>query len=141
VSETPILAVVPTPFPADEATQVSSVTFSSSGLSVAVSSPQWAAKVEFAQTYGFRVLDELDLAEFWSQCSLRNGWFFEVEAKGWKDLELTRAAFQSGRQNWVREYLVVGFNECVSVLTKEDPVVVADSLLNPRSSRPHSAPS
>lgn len=121
----PHIAAVPTPFSSDETLEVSLVAFSSAGLAISVSSAQWDAKVTFTQTYGFRVLDELDLTEFWSQCSLRDGWLFEVTANGWKALELSRPAFFSGRQSWVREYLVVGRNECVSVLTKEDPTVAA----------------
>lgn len=131
VLEQPRVTVVQTPFLPDKTAQVESVSFSSEGLSVSVSAAQWEAKVVFAQTYGFRVLDELDLTEFWSQCSLADGWFFEVTGNGWKTLELTRPTFLSGRQDWVREYLVVGFNECVSVLTKEEPIVVAVPLSNP----------
>ena len=121
----PQVAAVPNPFVSDETTDVLSVEFSADGLVISVSSAEWNAKVLFTQTYGFRVLDELDMTEFWSQCSLRDGWFFEVTANGWKALELSRPTFFSGRQSWVREYLVVGRNECVSVLTKEDPTLVA----------------
>ncbi|NHL00374.1 hypothetical protein [Rubrivivax benzoatilyticus] len=126
----PNVAVVSTPFASDETTEVSSVRFSRDGLVISVSSTQWDAKVTFSQMYGFRVLDELDLTEFWSQCSLRDGWLFEVTTNGWKTLELSRPAFYSGRQGWVREYLVVGRDECVSVLTKEAPLVVAETPSN-----------
>jgi hypothetical protein len=124
VIDPPHIAAVNTPFASNETIEVSSVAFSSDGLAISVSSAQWDVKVTFTQTYGFRVLDELDLTEFWSQCSLRDGWFFEVKANGWKALELSRPTFFSGRPSWVREYLVIGRNECVSVLTKEDPMVV-----------------
>jgi hypothetical protein len=130
VIDPPHIAAVPTPFVSDETTELSSVNFSSEGLVISVSSVHWEAKVTFTQTYGFRVLDELDLTEFWSQCSLRDGWLFEVKANGWKALELSRPTFFSGRQGWVREYLVVGRNECVSVLTKEEPMIVATAPSN-----------
>lgn len=136
----PHIAAVPTPFASDEPIDVSLVEFSSDGLAISVTSAQWDAKVTFTQTYGFRVLDELDLAEFWSQCSLRDGWFFEVTANGWKALELSRPTFFSGRQSWVREYLVAGRNECVSVLTKEDPTVVAAAPSNLSLQRTASPP-
>lgn len=129
--EPPRLTVVETPFLPDKTTQVESVSFSSEGLSISVSSQHWDAKVVFGQTYGFRVLDELDLTEFWSQCSLADGWFFEVSSGGWKALELTRPYFLSGRHDWVREYLIIGFNECVSVLTKEEPLVAVNTPSNP----------
>lgn len=106
---------------AEKTTQVESVSFGSGGLTIAMSSEHWDVTVSFPQSYGFRVLNELDLTEFWSQCSLAQGWFFEVISGGWKDLEMTREHFYSGRPEWVREYLLVGSNECVSVLTKEEP--------------------
>jgi hypothetical protein len=123
VLELPNVSVIHTRFPPDKHADVTSVTYSSNGLYVAVSSAKWEARVNFVQTYGFRVLDELDISEFWSQCSLVDGWFFEVFSNGWKSLELSRPRFQSGRLEWVHEYLIVGRNECVSVLTKEEPIV------------------
>jgi hypothetical protein len=141
VIDPPHVTAVGTPFTSDETIDVLSVGFSSDGLAILVSSAQWNAKVTFTQTYGFRVLDELDLTEFWSQCSLRDGWFFEVTANGWKTLELSRPTFLSGRQSWVREYLVVGRDECVSVLTKEEPTVTADTPSNLTLQRTASPPS
>jgi hypothetical protein len=128
VSVPPKVVLVPTPVTAEQTTQVKSVSFGSGGLIVAMSSEHWVAKVSFFQSYGFRVLDELDLTEFWSQCSLAEGWLFEVISGGWKDLEKQREHFYSGRHVWVREYLVVGFNECVSILSKEEPVFEVKSL-------------
>ena len=131
----PKVVVVPTPFAAEKSTQVESVSFGSDGLTIAMCSEHWEGLISFPQTYGFRVLDELDLTEFWSQCSLAQGWFFEVVGGGWKDLEKTREFFHSGRPDWVREYLVVGFNECVSVLSKEEPVFSVQVLSNPSFKR------
>ena len=125
--DSPKFSQIETPYPSDERTDVESVIFTSAGLSVVIGGSNWRAKVVFEQTYGFRVLDELDLTEFWPECTLANGWFFEVGSGGWKDLEITRPSFLSGRQSWVREYLVVGRNECVSVLTKEKPLVLAEA--------------
>lgn len=121
-SVSPKVVPIATPLAAEKTAQIESVNFGSDGLAVVMSSEHWEATISFPQTYGFRVLDELDLTEFWSQCSLADGWFFEVVSGGWKDLEMTREHFYSGRQAWVREYLVVGLNECVSVLSKEEPV-------------------
>ncbi|HEY6020955.1 MAG TPA: hypothetical protein VIY48_13950 [Candidatus Paceibacterota bacterium] len=122
-SDAPELNAIETPFLPDKMTQVEAVNFGTDGLAISMSSEHWDAEVFFEQTYGFRVLDELDLTEFWSQCSLADGWFFEVTYGGWKALELTRPNFLSGRHDWVREYLVIGRNECVSVLTKEAPLI------------------
>ena len=119
----PSAAVVETPFLSDTTVQVESVSLSDGGLAIFMISKHWNAVVRFEQTYGFRVLDELDLTEFWPQCSLAKGWLFEVKAGGWKALEQTRPHFFSGRCEWVKEYLVVGRDECVSVLAKERPSV------------------
>lgn len=121
----PSVVAVHTGFRSDRTTQLESVSFSAEGLSILVGSEHWKAKIIFEQSYGFRVLDELDLTEFWTQCSLVDGWFFEVMDGGWKTLELSRPHFLSGRNEWVREYLVIGLNECVSVLTKESPLIYA----------------
>lgn len=107
----------------ERTTEVASVHLGGGGLTIEMRSEHWDATVTFPQSYGFRVLDELDLTEFWPQCSLTNGWLYEVFSGGWKDLEKTRDHFYSGRNEWVREYLIVGFNECVSVLTKDGPII------------------
>lgn len=129
--DSPQVVVVKTPFPSDRLTQLESLQYSREGLVVSVSSQHWNAKVVFEQTYGFRVLDELDLTGFWSQCSLADGWLLEVTSGGWKALELMRPDFLSGRNEWVREYLIIGLNECVSVLTKEALKVVSEASPNP----------
>ncbi len=130
-SAPPQLTALETSFPSDRTVRVDSVRYSSDGLFIVVTSEKWDATVIFEQTYGFRVLDELDLTEFWSQCSLADGWLFEVHSGGWKSLELTRPHFVSGRQDWVREYLVIGVNECVSVLSKEKLSVIAKAPSKP----------
>lgn len=134
-SVSPKVVPIATPVAAEKTTQVESVSFGSDGLTVAMFSEHWKAAISFPQTYGFRVLDELDLTEFWSKCSLAEGWLFEVESGGWKDLEKTRDHFHSGRHAWVREYLVVGLNECVSVLSKDEPVFEVQVPSNPSFKR------
>ncbi|MFP8780489.1 hypothetical protein [Hydrogenophaga sp. RWCD_12] len=120
--------VVQTSFPPDDDTDMESLRFTPDGLSFTMVSSRWRAKVVFAQTYGFRVLDELDMAEHLSGCCLADGWLFEVACGGWKDFECTRPSFTTGRLSWVREYLVIGRDKCASVLTKEEPVVQAEVL-------------
>jgi hypothetical protein len=114
---------VATPVDSDTTTEVVSVHLEEGVLTIEMASEHWDVTVVFPQSYGFRVLDELDLTDFFPQCSLAHGWLFEVLNGGWKDLELSRERFLSGRNAWVREYLLVGRDECVSVLTKEDPIV------------------
>jgi hypothetical protein len=119
----PTVSVIATAFESDQSTQVEEVQLSANGLTVRMASNQWSAQVFFQTCYGFRVLDELDLTEFWSQCTLLRGWLYEVSGGGWKDLELRRPTFISGQHAWTKEYLIVGLNECVSVLSKDFPVV------------------
>nr|WP_315260427.1 hypothetical protein [uncultured Duganella sp.] len=119
----PILTAIATPFLSDTTVRVQSVNFNLHELSISISSENWNVEVIFQQTYGFRVLNELDLGEFLTQPEgiLANGWIFEVADGGWKNLELTRPNFVSGRNSWVGEYLIAGIDECVSVLSKERP--------------------
>lgn len=119
----PSIKAIETGLQSDRTTQIADVHMSAQELCVQVSSQAWDVNLKFEAFYGFRVLDELDLTEFWTQCTLMDGWLFEVRSGGWKDLELQRPAFLSGQNEWVKEYLIVGLNECVSVLAKELPSI------------------
>lgn len=89
----PKSVAVATSVVSEATTEVASVYLGEGGLTIEMSSEHWEATVVFPQSYGFRVLDEVDLTEFWSHCSLNQGWLFEVRSGGWKDLELTREHF------------------------------------------------
>ena len=52
--------------------------------------------VRFDGIRGFRLLDEGDLLEFWSD-DRPAGWLWEIEKGGWFDLEKFREGFLSGR--------------------------------------------
>ena len=125
----PKLTAINTPFLSDMTVEVQSVNFNLHELTISISSKDWDAKAIFEQTYGFRVLDELDLGEFRTkpQGILADGWIFEVEDGGWKSLELMRQNFISGRNGWMREFLIVGIDKCVSVLSKENPFIQESS--------------
>jgi hypothetical protein len=117
----PVVRVVAGPFQPDSMCEVVSISYTTDGLRMRVEGSELATDVVFPSVWGFRVLDELDLTEFWSECSLKTGWLFEVTAGGWKALELHRAHFVTGRlYEDLREFLVVG-NDCVSVLSKDEP--------------------
>lgn len=84
------------------------------------------ARVEFSDDAGHRVLDELNLAGIWAGAdpsALRTTWLFEVRSGGWLDLETTRADFYNQPEIALREFLVAGYQECVSVLASSGPVV------------------
>jgi hypothetical protein len=85
--------------------------------------------VEFQDVSGFRVLDERDLMEFWPTCSTPNGWLFEILAGGWLSQELARPGNLMGTLGTdLREYLVTGENECVSVITRNEPTIRTHAL-------------
>ncbi|HTQ99940.1 MAG TPA: hypothetical protein VMH83_08115 [Candidatus Acidoferrum sp.] len=76
--------------------------------------------LQFFNTRGFRVLDEGDLLEFWKPENRLAGVAWEIESGGWLDLEKTRSGFLSALHP-AREFLVVGANECVSVIGTSIP--------------------
>jgi len=119
----PIVLLLETDFPTDRTVEVVAISYPSSGLEVTLESIHGRALVTFPKVTGFRVLDEGDLSEFWTKCSLKEGWLFEVHQGGWKDLELKRPYFVSGLLYPLREYLIVGFDLCVSVLSHDTPSV------------------
>ncbi|MFI5445353.1 hypothetical protein [Polaromonas sp. UC242_47] len=119
---TPAVRVLAGPFQPDSACEVVSISYAAGGLTIRVEAAMAYTDVVFPSVWGFRVLDELDLTEFWSQCSMKTGWLFEVTDGGWKALELQRAHFVSGRMyEDLREFLVIGVDDCVSVLSKDEP--------------------
>lgn len=83
-----------------------------------------AIEVRFAAVEAYRVMDERDLSEFWPECSSHNGWLFEVLGNGWLSQELCRPGSLVTHMNrGLREFLVAGVNDCVSVLSVVAPEV------------------
>ncbi len=82
---------------------------------------------EFDGVYGFRVLDEGDLLEFWSPETRVESWLWLVEKDGWFAQERVRSGFLSGVGDRIySEYLVLGQNDCVSVFSSNVPRIVED---------------
>ena len=104
--------------------EVTSVHFDLENLTVTLSftAPNVRVRVVFPASRGFRVLDEGDLIEMWVDRPDTDAWLNIVEAHGWKDQELARPGYLSATPD-LREYLVVGINDCVSVLTYEAPTI------------------
>lgn len=86
--------------------------------------------IVFKLPAGFRVLDEGDLLEFWESSMPGTGWLYLVHRGGWNDLESTRDGYLSRHKADLCEYLVMGRNECVSVLSRQRPEIV-DTRLAP----------
>ncbi len=82
------------------------------------------AKVIFEAPTGFRVLDERDLCDFWAAgISSKVGWLFEIMAGGWLDSEKKRKGFISAEIASQREFLAIGIDWCVSVISADEPIV------------------
>lgn len=85
------------------------------------------AEVTFKDVLGIRILDELDVAGFWlnaPKSKLAQSWLFQVSHGGWFDYEATRDDFYSKHdKDDINEYLVAGYQECVSVLCRSVPTV------------------
>ena len=80
-------------------------------------------RLVFSEPQGFRVLDELDLCEFWDDYHERNGWFYEVMQGGWLELESKRTTFVSGTMPPPPiEYLLVG-DKCISIFARKPPEI------------------
>ena len=122
------LSPIPVPF-VDNACKVVEVKWlSRAGTSVRVLSRRTgrACIVEFAAVYGVRILHELDLAGLWTSLPaelLRSSWLFEVYAGVWVELESRRADFQVTKESTLREFIIVGYQECVSVMTDRMPTL------------------
>ena len=119
----PRISLIETPYISDRSTVVSEVKLSENGLEIIMESKEWSVKANFDAIWGFRVLDEGDLGECWSECNLTQGWCFEVLSGGWNELEKTRDHYVTGKLYEPREFLLIGLNECVSVLASENPVI------------------
>lgn len=103
---------------------VRSLWYDGETLAIEVQGEEFAfARVVFRRPAGFRVLDEGDLCEFWDDYHTGNGWLYEVEQGGWRELELTRPQFLAPHLiPHLREYLVV-CDKCISVLTGRPPEI------------------
>jgi len=112
----------------DGSTKVTSLRWNeNAGLSIELVSKhtQRAFAVKFESVVGVRSLHELDLAAFWLTAEkqvLSSSWFFEVCSGGWLELEATRDDFYTKHEALQpREYLVAGYQECVSILSFSAP--------------------
>jgi len=81
--------------------------------------------VVFEHVVGFRTLDELDIASMWTEADkadLSSTWLFQVDRGGWFDLESTRLDFYAQHEpKRPSEFLVVGYQACVSILSHAMP--------------------
>ena len=66
-------------------------------------------------------MDESDLCEFWKDYHTGNGWLYEVEEGGWRELESMRSEFLAPHiRPLLREFLIV-CDKCISVFAVGPP--------------------
>jgi hypothetical protein len=81
--------------------------------------------VIFKNVVGFRVLDEGNLLEFWNPAVRVPGWIWKIESGGWFELEKLRSGFLAQHHgDSHNEYLVLGINDCISVIAESDPIII-----------------
>ncbi len=117
---------VPTAFDGHGAWEIVRVEYARQQLRVVAQDAKsdTSMRVQFDDVVAYRVMDERDLGEYWPACSLPNGWVFSIQSGGWLSQESVRPGscielFYGD----VREYLVAGFTDCVSVLCTGEPRV------------------
>jgi len=80
--------------------------------------------VIFEDVRGYRVLDECNIGEYWPECSEPRGHIFLVESGGWLERENARPSFlESELIEGLKEFLIPGVEDCVSVLCVKSPEV------------------
>jgi len=79
--------------------------------------------VRFDSVEALRVMDERDLLEYWPACS-GSDWLFEVHSGGWLTQESQRSTNSiPDFYHDLKEYLIGGQCECVSVLSAHPPTI------------------
>jgi hypothetical protein len=117
--------IVDTGFRFSGSHEVTDIQYVDGRLSMNVSALDGSALVTatFIEVAGFRVLDEGDLLEFWNVCGSQEDWIFHIIEGGWFEQEAQRPGFIRRDVKTIREYLVTGADDCVSVLAWEAPKV------------------
>jgi hypothetical protein len=80
--------------------------------------------VDFESTRSFRVMDEGDLLEFWKKEERPLGSIWRIHRNGWHDLESSRSGYLASSNQSLEEYLIVGMNECVNVISYDAPKLI-----------------
>ncbi|RSZ31884.1 MULTISPECIES: hypothetical protein [unclassified Variovorax] len=110
---------VPTAFDGRGAWEIVRIDYAPHQLTVVAQDAKRETSIcaRFDGVVAYRVMDERDLGEYWPACSLPDVWVFLIQSGGWLAQELVRPDSCIGLfYGDVREYLVAGCTDCVSVL-------------------------
>ena len=79
------------------------------------------AHVIFEEAEGFRVLNENSMLQFpWPKSTESQSFLYRVNKNGWLEME-QKAGNMIDLPDGAKEYVVIGSNECVSVIAYADP--------------------
>lgn len=99
-----------------------SIEYEPNWLRIQITPEPEAFTVYFEVVAGFRMLDERDLTDIWSDSDFDpKASVYRVVSGGWLGLEKSRPSFLSDFMGDVTEYLITSGNECVSVLAETKP--------------------
>ncbi|PJJ59073.1 hypothetical protein [Hymenobacter chitinivorans] len=76
--------------------------------------------IVFDNPRGFKCLDEGDMINYWENPLLVDNWLFEILSGGWLDMEDSAGGFSSKALGF-REFLITGMDDCISVLSQQEP--------------------
>jgi len=83
-------------------------------------------EIFFDFIYGFRVLGEDDLMEFWKDYKTKDvGWILEIKKNGWYDLECKRNGFLPKTYSTMpyKEFMITSDDLCINVFAAKKPEV------------------
>jgi len=80
--------------------------------------------VIFEQPRGFKCLNEGDMINYWESKQLADNWLFEIMSGGWLDQEDHAGGFSSKALGF-REFLIMGVDDCVSVISNKEPIIIS----------------
>ena len=104
--------------------EIARLEYDESGLMIVLAAESGTCTIRFTDVEGFRVLDERDLTEFWSDPTYDpSACLYEVVSGGWLEFEKSRPTFLNEFLGDVQEYLVTSGWECVSVLSRSEPTI------------------
>jgi hypothetical protein len=89
-----------------------------------VANPNQIFEIRFKNVAGFRCLDEGDLTSYWGNKDLSGKWLIEITEGGWQDSEYVNGnCIISKQDSEIREFLIMSENDCISILSTDDPEI------------------
>ncbi|WP_047451727.1 hypothetical protein [Alistipes sp. ZOR0009] len=78
--------------------------------------------ITFNNPIGFKCLHERDLGSFWKDKKMVENWIVEILEGGWLKTEIDNG-FISNHIFEVREFLIKGIDDCVTVFASNEPII------------------